>query len=250
MTAQPELWWRRLTLSILAMGLLLQARWCAARTPRRVQAGLRYKLCALAAAQAPRTQPQLHPLVDFILPVWPTANCLSPLRTDSSTAVPSAAYNAYYAQINNKIKQFSLTGLVIQLQCARCSAASNEQPRCSQWATGRRQSSLRVGGNALRRCKASLILHGTIECYIIFDKTSYRTGLNAIKNVAPYNGITLNFCAVELDGGPIRTSTICFDNSGLDPQHPYVIVKACAHPQDQMRSSAAAHQSQPKLKGS
>ncbi|KAK9821113.1 hypothetical protein WJX81_007720 [Elliptochloris bilobata] len=53
----------------------------------------------------------------------------------------------------------------------------------------------------------------------------YRTGLNAIKNVAPYNGITLNFCAITLDGGPIRTSTICFDNSGLDPQHPYVIVK-------------------------
>ena len=78
----------------------------------------------------------------------------------------------------------------------------------------------------MRRCQASLILHGTIECYFIFDKSSYRTGLNAIKNVAPYNGITLNFCALELDGGPIRTSTICFDNSGLDPQHPYVIVKA------------------------
>ena len=76
-----------------------------------------------------------------------------------------------------------------------------------------------------RRCQASLILHGTIECYVIFDKTSYRTGLNAIKNTAPYNGITLNFCAITLDGGPIRTSTICFDNSGLDPQHPYVIVK-------------------------
>ena len=124
MAAQPELWWRRLTLTVLAVGLLLQARWCAARTPRRGQAGLRLEACALAAAQAPRTQAQLHPLVDFILPVWPTANCLSPLRTDSSTAVPSAAYNAYYAQINNKIKQFSLTGLVIQLQCARCSAAS------------------------------------------------------------------------------------------------------------------------------
>ena len=77
-----------------------------------------------------------------------------------------------------------------------------------------------------RRCQASLILHGTIECYVVFDKTSYRTGLNAIKNTAPYNGITLNFCAITLDGGPIRTSTICFDNSGLDPQHPYVVVKA------------------------
>ena len=77
-----------------------------------------------------------------------------------------------------------------------------------------------------RRCQASLILQGTIECYFIFDKSSYRTGLNAIKNVAPYTGITLNFCCMQLDDGPIRTSTTCFDNSGLDPQHPYVIVKA------------------------
>ena len=69
-------------------------------------------------------------------------------------------------------------------------------------------------------------MQGTVECYFIFDRSSYRTGLNAIKNVAPYNGITLNFCCLQLDGGPIRTSTICFNNSGLDPQHPYVIVKA------------------------
>ena len=75
------------------------------------------------------------------------------------------------------------------------------------------------------RCKQSLILHGTIECYYVFDKTSYRTGLNQLKNTAPFPGISLNFCALQLDDGPVKTSTICFDNSGLDPNHPYVIAK-------------------------
>jgi hypothetical protein len=75
------------------------------------------------------------------------------------------------------------------------------------------------------RCKQSLILHGVIECYYVFDRTSYRTGLNQLKNTAPYPGISLNFCALQLDAGPVKTSTICFDNSGIDPNHPYVIAK-------------------------
>ena len=72
----------------------------------------------LLYAQAPRTQAQLHPLVDYILPVFPTINCFSPLRTDTSTATPSAAYNGYFNQVNNKIKQNSITGLVFNAQCA------------------------------------------------------------------------------------------------------------------------------------
>lgn len=79
-----------------------------------------------------------------------------------------------------------------------------------------------------RRCKASFILHGTIECYFVFDRTSYRTGLDQLKNTAPYPGVSLNFCALQLDDGPIKTSTICFDNSGIDPNHPYVIAKVDA----------------------
>ena len=75
------------------------------------------------------------------------------------------------------------------------------------------------------RCKQSLILHGAIECYYVFDKTSYRTGLNQLKNTEPYPGISLNFCALQLDDGPVKTSAICFDNSGIDPNHPYVIAK-------------------------
>ena len=64
-----------------------------------------------------------------------------------------------------------------------------------------------------------------VECYFVFDKTSYITGLNTIKNTAPYSGVSLNFCALQLDDGPVKTSTICFDNSGIDPNHPYVIAK-------------------------
>ena len=75
------------------------------------------------------------------------------------------------------------------------------------------------------RCKQSLILQGVVECYYVFDKTSYRTGLNTLKNTAPYSGISLNFCALQLDDGPVKTSTICFDNSGIDPNHPYVVAK-------------------------
>jgi hypothetical protein len=89
------------------------------------------------------------------------------------------------------------------------------------------------------RCTQSLLLQGTIECYYVFDKTSYRTGLNAIKNTAPYSGISLNFCALQLDDGPVKTSTICFDNSGLDPNHPYVIARVRApHALQKCRSSA------------
>ena len=232
--------------------------------------------------------------MDYILPVFPSVNCFSPQRTDSSTATPSAAFSNYLTQVTNKIKQFSLTGLVFTMQCGPQSAWTM-QPLCwagagspqaclclrprqaacacaicacrparstpnactllSRWAVAFPacpalssaacrlhtastdpacdQTRRRAG----RRCQASLILHGTIECYVIFDKTSYRTGLNAIKNTAPYNGVTLNFCAITLDGGPIRTSTICFDNSGLDPQHPYVIVKVRARPATPPRAS-------------
>ena len=69
-----------------------------------------------------------------------------------------------------------------------------------------------------------------MECYFVFDRTSYRTGLDVLKNTQPYEGVSLNFCALQLDGGPIKTSTICFDNSGIDPNHPYVIAKVGPSP--------------------
>lgn len=76
----------------------------------------------------------------------------------------------------------------------------------------------------------------------MFDKTSYRTGLNTLKNTAPYAGISLNFCAIQLDGGPVKTSTICFDNSGIDPNHPYVIAKVGVTPLDTFGSAIKAGQ--------
>ena len=60
----------------------------------------------------------------------------------------------------------------------------------------------------------SLILHGVIECYHVSDRTSYRTGMNALKNTAPYPSISLSFCGLQLDAGPVNTSTICFGRFG------------------------------------
>ncbi|CAL8471271.1 g10813 [Coccomyxa elongata] len=148
-------------------------------------------LCLLALTQVQRIQSLgIDPIVDYVFPIWPTINCFNPARSDNSQVDPSTSFTNYLTAVQNKAKQFTQSGLFFTAQC-----------------------------------KASLILHGTIECYYVFDRTSYRTGLNTLKNTQPYSGISLNFCAIQLDGGPVKTSTICFDNSGIDPNHPYVIAK-------------------------
>ncbi|EIE18926.1 hypothetical protein COCSUDRAFT_68083 [Coccomyxa subellipsoidea C-169] len=160
----------------------------AARRHQALATGL---LCLLALVQVQRIQSLgIDPIVDYVFPIWPTINCFNPARSDNSQVTPSASFTSYLTAVQNKAKQFTQSGLFFTAQC-----------------------------------KASLILKGTIECYYVFDKTSYRTGLNTLKNTAPYSGISLNFCAIQLDGGPVKTSTICFDNSGIDPNHPYVIAK-------------------------
>jgi hypothetical protein len=59
----------------------------------------------------------------------------------------------------------------------------------------------------------------------VFDQVSQKTGLNAIKNTAPYPGLELVTCVLQLDCGPPKTSPICFDNSGHDKYHPYVVAR-------------------------
>ena len=99
-------------------------------------------------AQAPGARAQLYPLVDYILPVFPSVNCFSPQRTDSSTATPSAAFTNYVTQVTNKIKQFSLTGLVFTMQCGPRPANSltfcAEVAHCSHACLCRRPSSMRT----------------------------------------------------------------------------------------------------------
>ena len=56
--------------------------------------------------------------MDYILPSFPTINCFAPTQTNTSNATPSAEYNSYFAQVNNKIKQNSVSGLVFYAQCA------------------------------------------------------------------------------------------------------------------------------------
>mgnify|MGYP006952895303 CR=1 FL=1 len=55
---------------------------------------------------------------------------------------------------------------------------------------------------------------------------SFKTGIAAIKNVAPYPGLELVTCVLQLDCGPPKTSPICFDKGGLDPHHPYIVARA------------------------
>ena len=59
-----------------------------------------------------------------------------------------------------------------------------------------------------------------------FSSQSFKTGIAAIKNVAPYPGLELVTCVLQLDCGPPKTSPICFDKGGLDPHHPYVVARA------------------------
>ena len=57
------------------------------------------------------------------------------------------------------------------------------------------------------RCKQSLILHRVIVCSYVFDRTSYRTCLDRLKNTAPNPGIFLNVCALQLDEGRASRSS-------------------------------------------
>ena len=50
---------------------------------------------------------QLHslgidPTVDYILPTWPTIDCLNPAKSDISQVVPSASFAAYLTAIQRK----------------------------------------------------------------------------------------------------------------------------------------------------
>ena len=69
------------------------------------------------------------------------------------------------------------------------------------------------------------MLRGAAECYFVFDQTALRTGIAAIRDVAPYPGISLLTCVLQLDAGPPKTSAQCFDKGGVDPAHPYVVAR-------------------------
>ena len=59
----------------------------------------------------------IDPIVDYILPIWPTINCFNPARSDNSQVVPSASFTAYLTAIQRKAEQFTTSGLFFTAQC-------------------------------------------------------------------------------------------------------------------------------------
>ena len=68
--------------------------------------------------QVPQSRAQSNPLVDYILPIWPSIECFNPARSDTSTITPSSQFSKYLAAVTNKGLQFSTNGLFFTAQYA------------------------------------------------------------------------------------------------------------------------------------
>ena len=154
-------------------------------------------LAALLLAVS-RASASLTPRIDYIIPVWPSVSCgkpgfdppICPTADGICQApAPSAPLANYLSQVQARVAAF---------------------PNFFYFTA---------------QCKNSLVLRGAAECYFVFDQTALRTGIAAIKNVAPYPGISLLTCVLQLDAGPPKTSANCFDKGGVDPAHPYVVAR-------------------------
>ena len=163
-----------------------------------MRAALVLLAAALLATPAPSSA-ALTPLIDYIIPVWPSISCAKPgfdppicPTADGicQAPAPSTPLANYLAQVQARVASF---------------------PNYFYFTA---------------QCRNSLVLKGAAECYFVFDQTSVRTGIAAIKNTAPYTGISLVTCVLQLDAGPPKTSPTCFDKSGVDPNHPYVVARA------------------------
>ena len=165
--------------------------------PSPAAARLPALLAALLLAVS-RASASLTPLIDYIIPVWPSVSCgkpgfdppICPTADGICQApAPSAPLANYLSQVQARVAAF---------------------PNFFYFTA---------------QCKNSLVLRGAAECYFVFDQTALRTGIAAIKNVAPYPGISLLTCVLQLDAGPPKTSANCFDKGGVDPAHPYVVAR-------------------------
>ena len=140
----------------------------------------------------------LTPLIDYIIPVWPSVSCgkpgfdppICPTADGICQApAPSTPLANYLSQVQARVAAF---------------------PNFFYFTA---------------QCRNSLVLRGAAECYFVFDQTALRTGIAAIKNVGPYPGVSLLTCVLQLDAGPPKTSANCFDKGGVDPAHPYVVAR-------------------------
>ena len=164
------------------------------RSSLQLLAPLLFALLLLASSASA----SLTPLIDYIIPVWPSVSCgkpgfdppICPTADGICQApAPSTPLANYLSQVQARVAAF---------------------PNFFYFTA---------------QCRNSLVLRGAAECYFVFDQTALRTGIAAIKNVGPYPGISLLTCVLQLDAGPPKTSAVCFDKGGVDPAHPYVVAR-------------------------
>ena len=164
------------------------------RSSLQLLAPLLFALLLLASSASA----SLTPLIDYIIPVWPSVSCgkpgfdppICPTADGICQApAPSTPLANYLSQVQARVAAF---------------------PNFFYFTA---------------QCRNSLVLRGAAECYFVFDQTALRTGIAAIKNVGPYPGISLLTCVLQLDAGPPKTSAICFDKGGVDPAHPYGVAR-------------------------
>ena len=59
----------------------------------------------------------IDPIVDYILPIWPTIKCFNSARSDNSQVTPSASFTVYLTAIQRKAEHFTTSGLFFTAQC-------------------------------------------------------------------------------------------------------------------------------------
>jgi hypothetical protein len=64
----------------------------------------------------------IDPIVDYLIPIWPTINCFNPARSDNSPVIPSQSFVNYLTAIQNKAAQFTQSGLFFTAQCVSSQA--------------------------------------------------------------------------------------------------------------------------------
>ena len=90
----------------------------------------------------------LNPIVDYVLPVWPSINCFNPVETDNSKVEPSDSFQAYLSAVEEESARHPTSGLFFTAQCVHlhgpcgmlavlvCSADSNGHSTvqwCRSW---------------------------------------------------------------------------------------------------------------------
>ena len=58
----------------------------------------------------------LDPIVDYVLPIWPSINCFNPTETDNSKVTPSDSFQAYLTAVEEESARHPTSGLFFTAQ--------------------------------------------------------------------------------------------------------------------------------------